>query len=278
MDILSKEQLVYDEAVAALKAADELENEQNKYRNSHRSFRLSPDRDRVWKEKIKQLESAKIDIVAYGKLVDEYGKLLNQMRRIYTATEKVGYSLETLNVYEPAADYTFYDNITGTYNQKYLMENFEKLLQNIANPGDCISVIILQPDYFDEYCKIYGTDEGNNILRIVAESLNSSLYRSSDFIARLHEGGNTSKFVLILPHTKKEGARLVAGRILNVLSKITPVNTASLASDYLTVSMGVVTGTRGKTEWTVNEFLSCAESALHSAQLHGGNRFIYQGL
>lgn len=244
------EQQVYDEAVAILESAS-AQNEAE--RPVFQSFKLTRRKPRN-AEKIQYVTAD-----AYSTLLVEYGKLLHQLKR-----NSVDYVHVQQNIY--------FDPLTGLFNSKYLVENLDRILHTMPPDGAALSLAIIEIDYLEEFYTKYGSKIGDECVVSVANTLKSCLYRGRDFVAHISSG----KFAIVLPHTKKEGSRLVASRILQLVAGLNLKHEASPAAEHITVSVGVATGMRHRSNWTADAFLLCANESLGMAKNYGRNRYVYQ--
>jgi diguanylate cyclase (GGDEF)-like protein len=108
----------------------------------------------------------------------------------------------------------------------------------------------------------FGNDTGDQVIRLVAQYL-QRVSRASDVVART--GGD--EYLLILPHTELEGARLLAERIRTDISeRPLVVNQQRIP---VTVSLGVA-GAYGEID--LDRLSQEAERAMHLAKRSGRNR------
>ena len=242
MDLFAREQQVYDAAVATLLSLE---------------------------------GGATIELSHYGKLIEEYGKLLKQFkqyRNMTGAAERTVIHFDhDKNEIMPKAHY---DVLTGIFNKRYLHENMDRVLSTMGRQGDMLSVIQVDIDFFKQYNDIYGHSAGDDCLRYVADVLKSCLFRGQDFIARF--GGE--EFVAVLPYTPEDGARLVADRMMEEIRNLKIPHTGSSVDDYVTVSIGLVTGERNPSGWVPNDFFRRVDEALFQAKNRGRNQYAYLGL
>ncbi|MCL2840742.1 MAG: GGDEF domain-containing protein [Defluviitaleaceae bacterium] len=239
MDLLSKEQKIYDEAVKVLLSSE---------------------------------EDTKLNMQPYSKLVEEYGKLLKQFRQYRQMT-----SLSERNTSHFGAEKNeilgkaHFDVLTGIFNKHYLSESLDQTLANMAKAGDILSVLLIDIDHFNQYNEIYSRNAGDDCLRSIASVLKDCLFRGQDFVARY--GGE--EFIAILPHTSEQGARLVADRMIEEVRRLHIPHSGNDSVGYVTVSIGIVTGVKKAGNWSAADFFRCADEALFQAKNHGRNQYAY---
>jgi diguanylate cyclase (GGDEF)-like protein len=242
MDVFTREQQVYDASVGVLLGTE---------------------------------EGGKLELTVYGKLVEEYGKLLKQFKQYRFMTSKAEQNIAAREASEDdLLSGVHFDVLTGIFNKRYLHENLERTLMNMGRVGDMLSIILVDVDCFKVYNDIYGPDASDDALRSIADTLKGCIFRGQDFVARY--GGD--EFVAVLPHTPEQGARLVADRILEGVRRLSLPNNGSTVSEIITVSVGLVTGTRNPNRWLPQDFYSRMEEAVALAKDHGRNKYVYLGL
>ncbi|MDR0497784.1 MAG: diguanylate cyclase, partial [Treponema sp.] len=165
-----------------------------------------------------------------------------------------------------------YDALTGIYNRRYLDENLTHLMKLLSRSGGTLSVLMADIDYFKNFNDKYGHAEGDVCLRIIARTLNDSITRESDFVARY--GGE--EFCIILSNTDADGARHIAGKILEKTRALKITNEGSSISSFVTISIG---GTTSKVLHThdINDYIKRADEALYMSKQNGRDRYSFLG-
>lgn len=117
---------------------------------------------------------------------------------------------EAVNIIEK---YSEIDGVTGIANRN----SFEKQICREWNRGIRekyeVGLIFLDIEQFLEYNKVYGFQEGDKCIGLVAKLISASLRRPSDFLFRYEK----DTFAVILSNTTKEG---VLNRINEIFSKV----------------------------------------------------------
>jgi len=257
MDTYSHEQNVYDKAMATLQSIVE----------------SMPAIDTLQKEKAEEVK--KIDIDLYRKLVYEYGRLLEHVKQSGNASELINSSAQQVStVLSETLTDAYFDELTGVFSRKYLYENLEYVLDSMQYSDDVLSVVSVSIDHFEDFAIERGQKVTEDCIRSIALTLKNCLFHGNDFVSHLGNG----KFMIVLPHTKKDGVRQVAERIRGQIKQLQIINVANVADEFITVSIGCITGIRGRSAWTIQGFVMCAEEALHLAKSNGGNRYVYQSV
>jgi len=272
-ELFSNEQAVYDEAMGILQSILESMAAVENLQKSFQSFRLSPGRQVSQQDRIKELK--KVDIDLYSKLVFEYGRLLSQLKQQSNVPESIDISTDQVSIAlsETLTD-AYFDDLTGVFSKRYLYENLGYVLDSLQYSDDALSVVSVAIDFFEEYKIERGERAAEDCCRAIAMALKSCLFHGNDFVAHMGDG----KFMVVLPHTKKDGVRQVAERFLGQVAQLKITNVTEAEPEYMTVSIGCVTGVRGRSLWTLRDFIICAEEALRLAKSNGRNRYVYQAV
>jgi methyl-accepting chemotaxis protein len=165
---------------------------------------------------------------------------------------------------------TIIDQITGIYNRRYLDGHLKKIIESLSRNVSRLSLLMLDIDYFKKYNDTYGHDSGDNCLRSVAAALAQCITRDEDFVARY--GGE--EFVVVLPNTDKNGARLVAERLLRKIRECNIPHRASDIANHVTVSIGGTTGIVNYSQHG-SDYIKCADKALYESKKNGRNRYTF---
>lgn len=132
-----------------------------------------------------------------------------------------------------------------------------------------LSLILVDLDHFKHVNDTYGHPAGDEVLRDMAALLGEGL-RSSDYPARY--GGE--EFAIILPHTSREQAALLAERLRQrVLERGFRVGTSKTPLT-ITVSAGVASLAPGASS---QDLVLLADQALYMAKNAGRNRVVLAG-
>lgn len=135
------------------------------------------------------------------------------IKYLYKKSEKEKYKIkyeEAVNIIEK---YSEIDGVTGLANRN----SFEKQICREWNRGIRekyeVGLIFFDIEQFLEYNKIYGFQEGDKCIGMVARLINSCLRRPTDFLFRYEK----DVFAAIISNTTKEG---MINRINEILLKI----------------------------------------------------------
>ncbi len=163
------------------------------------------------------------------------------------------------------------DSLTNLPNRRYFDETLHKEIQRATRHKHPLSLLMCDLDYFKQYNDTYGHIAGDDCLVSVAECLADSFKRASDFPARY--GGE--EFSVILPHTDDEDALSLCETFMENLKMLAIPHSSSDISDYVTMSIGIVTLESDKI-YDANNInktaIKAADEALYKAKRSGRNR------
>ncbi len=159
------------------------------------------------------------------------------------------------------------DPLTGAYNRRFFFETIPKLV-SAANRHDFpLSFIAIDVDHFKRINDMYGHPAGDKVLQMLTGICKDSL-READVFARF--GGE--EFMMALPNTHAEDARLVADR-LRLLLMNRPVE---IRGDALVISVSCGVSAYRAGEDDAGPALKRADDALYVAKSNGRNRVVVE--
>lgn len=159
------------------------------------------------------------------------------------------------------------DPLTGAGNRRAGMDQLQRALDAQQRYETVTGVVMLDIDHFKRINDRFGHEAGDDVLRMVAETLAGSL-RSTDFLARW--GGE--EFLAILPHTTEALLPRVVGRLLRLVNRSGVEHPEGRIR--VTVSAGVTALQAGD---TVHGLVDRADRLLYLAKQEGRNRFRFDG-
>jgi len=172
------------------------------------------------------------------------------------------------------------DGLTQIANRRrfdeYLNTEWKRLKREIAP----LSLIMLDVDFFKSYNDTYGHLAGDDCLRLVADTIKSTIRRPEDLVARY--GGE--EFAVILPNTDTSGSLIVAEAIRQAIHDLAIPHAQSrvydralgLKIDRVTVSLGVASTVPTK-EFLPQYLINAADQALYTAKNEGRDRVALSG-
>jgi diguanylate cyclase (GGDEF)-like protein/PAS domain S-box-containing protein len=154
------------------------------------------------------------------------------------------------------------DPLTGLANRRTLMDLGERELAHSRRHRRPLSMLMMDIDHFKQINDKYGHQQGDKVLKALAEAC-SRLLRQSDLMARV--GGE--EFAILLPDTPAANAMEVAERMRSSVTLLTTFDGQDLP--HITISVGGAT-TTGDSD-CLNSLLRRADDALYQAKAAGRN-------
>ena len=187
-----------------------------------------------------------IYIIAYP-----FVMLLFAIALVVVATDRVRAEFEHLATH---------DSLTNALTRRHLTEVCQQELERCSRHGRVMSVLLIDVDHFKSINDSKGHQAGDRVLVQFVASV-QTLLRRADVIGRL--GGE--EFVVLLPETSIEVARVVAERIR---SKVTELSDPA----PFTVSIGVTTNRT--TADSVDGLMARSDAAMYQAKEKGRNQVV----
>lgn len=172
--------------------------------------------------------------------------------------------IDYARLYERTKRLSITDGLTKVFNHRYFQEQLKREVSRSTRHGGELSLVLLDIDHFKRFNDTYGHQQGDIVLRELAQVLQGSI-RSCDVLARY--GGE--EFAIIMPDCPKKVCANAAER----LRKAIETHDISGQEEVLkvTISMGVSSVKEDKIE-TPAELISGADQALYRAKENGRNR------
>ncbi|MCE0495725.1 diguanylate cyclase domain-containing protein [Vibrio salinus] len=162
---------------------------------------------------------------------------------------------------------TIIDTATGLYNKNkfddFLNANW-RLCMREHRP---ISLLKLNIDYYQEYCRQYGKDNAQKCLKKIGDLLHKRARRPSDVCSHY----NDDEFACLLPFTDLDGAIKVANDVLSGVRELNIEHVGSKIGKYVTTSIGL--SSMIPTSWNLEEskLMKDADLALYLCEQNGQN-------
>ena len=154
------------------------------------------------------------------------------------------------------------DDLTGLYNRRSFLEQSTKLLKAAERHQFPISMVLCDIDFFKRINDKYGHLVGDLAIQQCANCLTAGT-RDNDIVARF--GGE--EFVILLPQSDIEGAKVIANRICQRIADI------RLKVDHyeirLTASFGIASMHQ---QTSLEAALKSADNAMYFAKENGRNQ------
>lgn len=203
--------------------------------------------------------------------LNSYAKALDQQNQ--TLEETVQHRTQELQkANEQLAKLSLTDTLTQLPNRRHFEQEFSTIAANAVNLGFDVCVIICDLDYFKKINDTYGHLVGDKVLKAIAQILEQSISRASDYVARL--GGE--EFVYILPDANKAQALKLCSTIDKAMRTLRVPIDKERSIENITFSFGICIETFNAKS-SRSEILKRADDALYMAKESGRNRAVFYG-
>jgi len=213
--------------------------------------------DALEPEKLKQLLST---------VMGETQKMMSENKSLEKKLESSSFSMQQLKQeMEQVREEAYKDALTGIANRKRFDLEVVTLVAEARENDQPLSCIFMDIDHFKSFNDAYGHQIGDQVLRLVARSLQDGL-KGRDFACRY--GGE--EFVIITPQTAIEGAMKIAD-ILREAIKAKDIKNRKTGETLtrVTTSAGVA---QLQDDEKIKDWVERADKALYQAKRKGRDR------
>ena len=180
---------------------------------------------------------------------------------LLSAKEKIGNLQKSL---EEIQKQSVTDALTDINNRKFFDQSITHAMAQAERNNEPLCLIMTDIDHFKQFNDTFGHQTGDQVLRLVAKTIQSTV-RDSDIACRY--GGE--EFIIILPKTHLEGARTLANKIRVAIEETELLkNSKNRSLGKITASFGVSLLQENDSETTLIER---ADLALYAAKRNGRN-------
>jgi diguanylate cyclase (GGDEF)-like protein len=192
-------------------------------------------------------------------------------RLLMALSAQTGMALENARLHQLAQDQARFDSLTKVYNHGEFVNMVRQEVEKSDRDDNCVALIMLDIDHFKQYNDTYGHVAGDNVLRMVANALKSSV-TDKDYVGRW--GGE--EFCVLLPGAGVQEAKKVARYIRRAIAELYPVDGHGHLIPNPTISQGI--SSYPYPSATPSDLIEEADSALYQAKKRGRNQLIvYEG-
>jgi diguanylate cyclase (GGDEF)-like protein len=160
------------------------------------------------------------------------------------------------------------DPLTGLPNRRRLDEEVRRQLAFTQRYGAQMAVLMVDLDGMEDINARHGSVAADEFLLATAEALVTEL-RMTDIVARIDQ----DEFVVLLPRTDEEAARIVAGKLIRALRSVKRGRPGGELIELPSPSIGLALSGTAAREDDAAGLLERARTALVAAKDAGGDRF-----
>ena len=154
------------------------------------------------------------------------------------------------------------DGLTGLYNRRYFDENLKHEASRAFRQNYSLYLLFIDLDGFKAYNDKYGHQQGDKLLRELAEVILDNIRKDVDSACRY--GGD--EFAIILPHAKRQQALMVAERLLDSFNK------RNVSSTGLSIGLAKLEGSGETLKENLESLIRKGDQAAYRAKINGGNQ------
>jgi diguanylate cyclase (GGDEF)-like protein len=157
------------------------------------------------------------------------------------------------------SDRQYIDELTGSYNRRYLSEVLEPELRSLMDRRACFCLVMVDIDRFKEINDLFGHQHGDQVIREFAAYLRSCI-RPSDRVLRY--GGD--EFLCYMQGIGRNDAERIYQRILE------RCRFRKMAGHAITISVGIAE--HPQDAGNLSELIKIADESLYDAKRRGRDR------
>ncbi|MCC7105489.1 MAG: diguanylate cyclase [Chloroflexi bacterium] len=161
------------------------------------------------------------------------------------------------------------DPLTGLYNRRFFERALGVEIERARRTQRPLGLITVDIDHFKRFNETYGHPAADDVLRLVARTIERQL-RRGDIVARV--GGE--EFSAILPEQNLEAVRVVAERVRQAVERAEPTIWEGQRLASVRVSVG---GAATRQDLSASVLIGQADRALRQAKRQGRNRVCIAG-
>ena len=174
-------------------------------------------------------------------------------------------TLENARLYSLHQRLATTDGLTGLYNHRYFQERLATELVQAERTGRPLSLALTDIDHFKKFNDTFGHQEGDVVLKKVAQLLEDKVRPGKDIVCRY--GGE--EFVIIMPDCDIVEARVVVDA-MRAFCGTNLIGGTGPEARAITMSIGLCTYPQGAKEQ--RDIIHSADEALYKAKKTGRDR------
>jgi two-component system chemotaxis family response regulator WspR len=164
---------------------------------------------------------------------------------------------------------THSDGLTGLSNRRYFDEYLSAEWRRAERDRIELGLLMIDVDNFKSYNDTYGHVRGDDVLKLVANTIQTVANRPADLTARF--GGE--EFAIILPAASAGSLRLLGERVRREIEQLALPHRGSMTGPVLTISVGGAS-IMPEPGSPATSLIEAADVALYQAKHEGRNRVV----
>jgi len=191
----------------------------------------------------------------------------SDLKLFNSVAEHLAVAIENARLFEETKMMAITDGLTHLFNKRHMLETLEGEVARSARCNHEVSFLMMDIDNFKHYNDTNGHPAGDELLKELALIIQKSI-RKTDITCRY--GGE--EFVVILPETAKESAKVVGEKLVKKISGHPFDFAENQPLGCVSVSMGLATYPHDAKDFET--LISTADKALYTAKTSGKNRVV----
>jgi len=205
----------------------------------------------------------RVPVHVYGApIYDWQGNILGAFETFSDRTQQVA-AVERIRTLEADA---YLDALTGIPNRRYLEQALQSRLVELHRGGLPFGLILGDVDHFKRFNDTYGHKAGDEVLKMVAQTLRHSC-RTYDLPGRW--GGE--EFVVLAGHGSADNVQALAARLVAMTEHSMLIHDDQML--HVTISLGA---TVARADDSADSLLARADGLLYKSKSAGRNRFTFE--
>lgn len=184
-----------------------------------------------------------------------------------TISNQVSIAIQNARLFNQINTDAKYDGLTGIYNRRHFFDLANAEFEASKRYNRKLSAIMMDIDYFKKVNDNYGHKTGDDILKLLARTIEGSI-RQVDILGRY--GGE--EFIILLPNTDMENAKILAERIRKNVENM-KLETDAYGTLAITVSLGI--SSLKDSIASQDELYKVADEKLYAAKRGGRNQVAF---
>ena len=161
------------------------------------------------------------------------------------------------------------DGLTGLFNRRYFDNALDVECRRHRRQSQTLGLAFIDIDHFKLYNDHYGHLQGDDTLKLVADTLRTTARRPGEVVARY--GGE--EFAIIIPNASREELLAFGARLCDQVRGLGIAHSHAEAAGVVTISAGLICQIPSLHD-APNQMMRAADEALYSAKASGRNRAV----
>jgi diguanylate cyclase len=162
---------------------------------------------------------------------------------------------------------SYTDPLTNVANRKLFDLTLKKAIEEAHQTKNALCLMMVDIDYFKKFNDNYGHVLGDQVLKLVAQTMEKNIKHNSNYLVARYGG---EEFSVVLPQTSLQSAVILANNMrLAIASKNIQSRKTGEVYGKVTISIGVAEYNSGETP---TDLIQRADKALYAAKKGGRNQ------